>query len=71
MPPQSGCPSFFKEEDKLYYSATTLLQRAEAATGAADRDDLAHQAVALMSKVFFFLCVGGCNVCVYMCFNTV
>lgn len=51
---QTGCPCFFKEEDKLYYSATGLLQRAEVAVGAADRDDLARQAVTLMSKVVLF-----------------
>ena len=63
---QAGCPCFFKEEDKLYYSATGLLQRAEVASGAADRDDLARQAVTLMSKVGWGMCS-----CVWPCFSVV
>ncbi len=31
---QRGCGSYFREDDKLYYQASGLLQRAEAAAAA-------------------------------------
>ncbi|KAI3427442.1 hypothetical protein D9Q98_010357 [Chlorella vulgaris] len=48
---QRGAGSYFKENDKLYYQACGLLQRAEAATAAADREALAGEAVSLMLRV--------------------
>eukprot|EP00887_Chlorella_sp_A99_P007116 scaffold2.g7116.t1 len=48
---QSGAPSYFKEEDKLYYQASGLLQRAEAAAAAADRETLTSEAVGLLLRV--------------------
>ncbi|KAL4426022.1 hypothetical protein ABPG75_010038 [Micractinium tetrahymenae] len=48
---QQGCGSYFKEDDKLYYQASGLLQRAEAAAATADREALAREAVALMLRV--------------------
>ena len=46
-----SCPSYFKEDDKIFYEASSLLQRAEAATAAAEKDHLTHQALKLMMKV--------------------
>ncbi|KAL4425159.1 hypothetical protein ABPG77_008264 [Micractinium sp. CCAP 211/92] len=48
---QQGCGSYFKEDDKLYYQASGLLQRAEAAAATADREALAREAVSLMLRV--------------------
>ncbi|PSC67210.1 nuclear pore complex NUP155 [Micractinium conductrix] len=48
---QQGCGSYFKEDDKLYYQASGLLQRAEAAAAAADREALTREAVSLMLRV--------------------
>lgn len=48
---QSGCPSFFKEDDKTFYQASGLLQRAEATASPSERDSLVNQAVQLMMKV--------------------
>ena len=45
------CPAYFKEDDKLFYEASGLLQRAEAATAAAEKDHLTHSALKLMMKV--------------------
>lgn len=46
-----SCPAYFKEDDKIFYEASGLLQRAEAATAAGDRDHLTRQALKLMMKV--------------------
>ena len=46
----AGCPAFFREEDKTFYQATGLLQRAEAASTVVDREGLTREAVNLMSK---------------------
>ena len=48
---QSGCPSYFKEDDKTFYQASGLLQRAEATAPPAEKEDLVNQAVQLMMKV--------------------
>lgn len=48
---QSGCPSYFKEDDKTFYQASGLLQRAESTSASAERDSLVNQAVQLMMKV--------------------
>ncbi|EFN51092.1 hypothetical protein CHLNCDRAFT_141404 [Chlorella variabilis] len=48
---QRGCGSYFKEDDKLYYQACGLLQRAEAAAAMADREVLTREAVSLMLRV--------------------
>ncbi|PRW05942.1 nuclear pore complex Nup155 isoform B [Chlorella sorokiniana] len=48
---QRGCGAYFREDDKLYYQASGLLQRAEAAAAAADREALAREAVSLMLRV--------------------
>jgi nuclear pore complex protein Nup155 len=47
----SGCPAYFREEDKTFYQASGLLQRAEAAGTMADREALIQEAVTLMSRV--------------------
>ena len=46
-----SCPSYFKEDDKIFYEASSRLQRAEAATAATEKDHLARQALKLMLKV--------------------
>ncbi|CAL8471349.1 g10891 [Coccomyxa elongata] len=46
-----GCPSFFKEDDKTFYAASGLLQRAEATTAASERTHLTREALRLMMKV--------------------
>ena len=48
---QSGCPSYFKEDDKTFYQASGLLQRAEATAPPAEKEELVNQAVQLMMKV--------------------
>ena len=45
------CPAYFKEDDKIFYEASGLLQRAEAATAAAEKDHLTRSALKLMLKV--------------------
>ena len=47
---QSGCPAYFKQDDKTYYEASELLQRAGSAAGA-EQAHLLRQAVDLMLKV--------------------
>ena len=46
-----SCPAYFKEDDKIFYEASGLLQRAEAATAAAEKDHLTRSALKLMMKV--------------------
>jgi len=48
-----GCPGFFKEDDKTFYAASGLLQRAEATTAPAERAHLTREALRLMMKVRF------------------
>ena len=48
---QRGCPSYFRESDRVYYNASGLLRRAEGAPAAADRDAFAKDAVSLLSRV--------------------
>ena len=45
------CPAYFKEDDKIFYEASGLMQRAEAATAAAEKDHLTRSALKLMMKV--------------------
>ena len=47
---QGGCPAYFKQDDKTYYEASELLQRAGSAAGA-EQGHLLRQAVDLMLKV--------------------
>jgi nuclear pore complex protein Nup155 len=47
---QSGCPSFFREADRIYYNASGLLRRAETTTTSADRRALLRDAVALLCR---------------------
>ena len=46
-----SCPAYFKEDDKIFYEASGLLQRAEAASAAAEKDHLTRAALKLMLKV--------------------
>ena len=46
-----SCPAYFKEDDKIFYEASGLLQRAEAAMAAAEKDHLTRSALKLMMKV--------------------
>lgn len=48
---QGGCPSYFKEDDRIYYQASGYLQKAELAASPRDRTSLASQALQLMLKV--------------------
>jgi len=48
---QQGCPSYFRESDRVYYNASGLLRRAESATTTADRDAFTKDAVSLLVKV--------------------
>jgi nuclear pore complex protein Nup155 len=48
---QQGCPSYFREADRVYYNASGLLRRAENAVAAADRDAFAKDAVSLLARV--------------------
>ena len=50
-----GCPGFFKEDDKTFYAASGLLQRAEATTAASERAHLTREALRLMMKARAFL----------------
>lgn len=53
-----GCPGFFKEDDKTFYAASGLLQRAEATTAPAERAHLTREALRLMMKVCGCLLTG-------------
>ena len=56
-----SCPAYFKEDDMIFYEASGLLQRAEAATAAAEKDHLTRSALKLMMKVCpLSLSSGGC-----------
>ena len=57
---QQGCPSYFKEDDKTFYQASGMLQRAEAASAAADREALGNEALKLMMQV---LASPRCHAC--------
>ena len=46
-----SCPAYFKEGNKISYEASGLLQRAEAASTAAEKDHLTRAALKLMLKV--------------------
>ena len=46
-----SCPAYFKEDDKIFYEASGLLQRGEAANAAAEKDHLTRAALKLMLKV--------------------
>eukprot|EP00884_Botryococcus_braunii_P002912 jgi/Botrbrau1/12621/Bobra.0169s0148.1 len=48
---QAGCPSYFREDDAVFYKASGLLQEAESATAPADRQELLREAIRLMFKV--------------------
>jgi hypothetical protein len=45
-----GCPGYFKEDDRTFYAAAGLLQRAEASPAAAERKHLTREALRLMLK---------------------
>jgi len=46
-----GCPSYFKETDRRYYDACSLLRKAEGALSVADREAITREAVTLLLKV--------------------
>ena len=48
---QRGCPSYFKNDDRKYYEARSLLRRAEGANSPADRAAMTKDAVSLLLKV--------------------
>ena len=48
---QRGCPSYFKNDDKKYYEARSLLRRAEGTNSPADRASITRDAVSLLLKV--------------------
>ncbi len=49
---QHGCPAFFREDDRIFYRASGLLQQAESGqTSPADRAALAQEALRLMLQV--------------------
>ena len=48
---QRGCPSYFKNDDKKYYEARSLLRRAEGASSPVDRAAITREAVSLLLKV--------------------
>ena len=48
---QAGAPSFFKEDDKTFFRAAGLLQRAADCGAPAERDTLAGEALKLLSRV--------------------
>ncbi|KAK9806121.1 hypothetical protein WJX72_002210 [[Myrmecia] bisecta] len=48
---QAGCPSYFKEDDKIFYQASGYLQRAEATSNLIEREQLTQEALRLMMKV--------------------
>ena len=48
---QKGCPAFFREDDRIFYRASGLLQQAESGTSSpAERADLAREALRLMMQ---------------------
>jgi nuclear pore complex protein Nup155 len=48
---QQGCPSYFRESDRVYYNASGLLRRAENASTSVDRDSFTKDAVSLLARV--------------------
>ncbi|KAK9837777.1 hypothetical protein WJX74_004885, partial [Apatococcus lobatus] len=49
---QKGCPAFFREDDRIFYRASGLLQQAESGQSTpAERADLAREALRLMMQV--------------------
>lgn len=48
---QAGAPSFFREDDKTFFRAAGLLQRAAECGAPADRDSLASEALKLLLRV--------------------
>jgi nuclear pore complex protein Nup155 len=48
---QRGCPSYFKNDDRKYYEARSLLRRAEGANSPVDRETITRDAVSLLLKV--------------------
>lgn len=48
---QKGCPAFFREDDRIFYRASGLLQQAESGSSSpAERADLAREALRLMMQ---------------------
>eukprot|EP00889_Picochlorum_renovo_P004014 jgi/Picre1/31044/NNA_006401.t1 len=45
---QRGCPSYFKDDDRKYYDARSLLRKAEGANSPVDRENIIKEAVALL-----------------------
>lgn len=48
---QRGCPSYFKDDDRKYYDARSLLRKAEGANSPVDRENIIKEAVALLMHV--------------------
>ena len=48
---QQSCPSYFKDTDRRYYDARSLLRKAEGATSVADRSSITREAMSLLLKV--------------------
>ena len=49
---QKGCPAFFREDDRIFYRASGLLQQAESGQSSpVERADLAREALRLMMQV--------------------
>jgi len=48
---QRGCPSYFKDNDRCYYDARSLLRKAEGATSPVDRKNITNDAVSLLLRV--------------------
>lgn len=48
---QKGCPSYFKDNDRKYYDARSLLRKAEGIGSPVDREAITRNAVSLLLKV--------------------
>ncbi|MEW5305512.1 MAG: hypothetical protein WDW36_008046 [Sanguina aurantia] len=48
---QSGCPTYFKDDDRTFYQASAKLKQAEGASSSAERDSLTSEAVASLRLV--------------------
>lgn len=48
---QKGCPSYFKDNDRKYYDARSLLRKAEGAGSPVDRENITRDAVSLLLRV--------------------
>jgi nuclear pore complex protein Nup155 len=48
---QKGCPSYFKDNDRKYYDARSLLRKAEGVSSPVDRENITRDAVSLLLRV--------------------